>query len=213
MEWYSEDIEKILLASLLGAIIGLERELSGKAAGFRTLILVSIGSTLFTIVSLNMARTGMISGDRIASNIVTGIGFLGAGLIFKGEKGVRGLTTAATVWAAAAIGMSVGDGEYEIAIAATILVWVVLVVFFRLQLMFDAMMVTREYHIVYDSTSATQLSYDDYFDIKKHRLLERKELKKPEGIEYIWTIRAPKRIHDAALKILLHDPKVKTLEY
>lgn len=213
MDWFSEDIQKILLASLLGAVIGLEREWSGKAAGFRTLILVSMGSALFTIVSQNMAMPGMISGDRIASNIVTGIGFLGAGLIFKGDKGVRGLTTAATVWAAAAIGMSVGDGEYYIAIAATVLVWTVLVVFFRLQLVFDAMMVTREYHITYDKADGASLDYQTFFDIKKHRLLESKQIKTRDGVQYIWTIRAPKRIHEAALEILLHDPKVKELEY
>lgn len=213
MEWYTHEVEKILLAALLGMIIGLEREWSGKAAGFRTLIVVSVGSALFTIVSKHMAEPGMASGDRIASNIVTGIGFLGAGLIFRSDKGVRGLTTAATVWSAAAIGMAVGDGEYYIAISATVLIWLVLVVFYRLQLVFDAMMVTREYHITYDGNADKALDYQDFFDVKPHRVLDNKHIKTKDGFRYIWTIRTPKKKHDAALQLLLHNARVIELDY
>ncbi|OSZ79473.1 hypothetical protein CAP35_14840 [Chitinophagaceae bacterium IBVUCB1] len=213
MEWYTHEVEKILLAALLGMIIGLEREWSGKAAGFRTLMLVSVGSALFTIVSKHMAEPGMASGDRIASNIVTGIGFLGAGLIFRSEKGVRGLTTAATVWAAAAIGMAVGDGEYYIAVSATVLVWLILVVFYRIQLKFDAMMVTREYHITYDGSTENVLHYYDFFEVRQHNVLENKQIKTTNGLRYIWTIRAPKKKHDAAIQLLLHNARVIELDY
>lgn len=213
MEWYTPELEKVLLSALLGAIIGLEREWSGKSAGFRTVILVNIGATLFTIVSNAMAEPGTSGGDRIASNVVTGIGFLGAGLIFKSDTNVRGLTTAATVWASAAIGMAVGVGAYEIAVMSTILVWAVLVIFFRLQLIFDDMMITRQYHITHEGNDGKELDYSQYFQVGKRRILEHKQIKTKEGLVYIWTIRASKKKHDDALKILLHDPKVTSLEY
>ncbi|MGZ5135759.1 MAG: MgtC/SapB family protein, partial [Flavitalea sp.] len=100
---------KITIAFFLGGIIGIEREYLNKAAGLRTLILICIGSCLFTIFSILI---GVDSRDRIASNIVTGIGFLGAGVIFKEDNRVKGLTTAASIWVTAAIGMGIGSGYY-----------------------------------------------------------------------------------------------------
>lgn len=99
-------------ALLLGALIGLEREYSHKAAGLRTHMLVSLGSAIFTYFSLNLAQGG---GDptRIASQIVTGIGFLGGGVILRQGATVYGLTTAACIWATAAIGMGVGAGKWQ----------------------------------------------------------------------------------------------------
>ncbi len=213
MEWYTPELEKVLLSALLGAIIGLEREWSGKSAGFRTVILVNIGATLFTIVSNAMAEPGTSGGDRIASNIVTGIGFLGAGLIFKSDTNVRGLTTAATVWASAAIGMAVGVGAYEIAVMSTILVWLVLVVFYRLQRLFDDMMITRQYRITHEGADGVELDYDKYFNVPERRVLESKLIKTREGLVYLWTVRASRKKHDEALKLLIHDPKVTSLEY
>lgn len=213
MEWYTPELEKVLLSALLGAIIGLEREWSGKSAGFRTVILVNIGATLFTIISSAMAQPGTSGGDRIASNIVTGIGFLGAGLIFKSDTNVRGLTTAATVWASAAIGMAVGIGAYEVAIMSTVLVWSVLVVFYRLQLIFDNMMITRQYRITHDGIDGVELEYANYFKVASHRVLENKLIKTKDGLVYLWTVRTSKRKHDDALKVLLHDPRVTSLEY
>jgi len=213
MEWYTPELEKVLLSALLGAIIGLEREWSGKSAGFRTVILVNIGATLFTIISNAMAEPGTSGGDRVASNIVTGIGFLGAGLIFKSDTNVRGLTTAATVWASAAIGMAVGIGAYEVAIMSTVLVWSVLVVFYRLQLIFDNMMITRQYRITHDGIDGIELEYNNYFKVASHRVLENKLIKTKDGLVYLWTVRTSKRKHDDALKVLLHDPRVTSLEY
>jgi putative Mg2+ transporter-C (MgtC) family protein len=105
-----EIIGRLALGAFLGAFIGLERELRGYPAGVRTVALVALGSTLFTEVS---RITG--TEDRIAAGIVTGIGFLGAGLIFREGYTVRGITTAATIWAAAAIGMAVGRELYLVA--------------------------------------------------------------------------------------------------
>lgn len=97
---------RISLAFGLGAIIGIEREYLNKAAGLRTLILISLGSCMFTIFSILIAER---TPDRIASNIVTGIGLLAAGVIFKEDTRVKGLTTAASIWVTAAIGMGLAE--------------------------------------------------------------------------------------------------------
>ena len=108
-------VGRLLLAGFLGGFIGLERELRGYPAGIRSLALVTIGSCLFTDVSRLMG-----GDDRVAAQIVTGIGFLGAGVIFREGYTVRGITTAATIWSAAAIGMSIGIGLYIVAILGSI---------------------------------------------------------------------------------------------
>lgn len=114
-------LARLALAAFLGAFIGLERELRGYPAGVRTVALVTAGSALFTEVS---RVTG--TEDRIAAGIVTGIGFLGAGLIFREGYTVRGITTAATVWSAAAIGMAVGRELYLVAGLGSLLVFILL---------------------------------------------------------------------------------------
>jgi putative Mg2+ transporter-C (MgtC) family protein len=118
---------RLLLAAGLGAAIGLEREYRQKPAGLRTNILIAVGSALFTIVSIALARGGG-TPDRITAQIVTGIGFLGGGAIIRSGSSVHGMTTAATIWMNAAIGMAAGAGEYQLATVATVLTLVVLVV-------------------------------------------------------------------------------------
>ena len=118
---HNEIITRLIIAFLAGAIIGAEREYMSKAAGFRTLIMISLGSAIFSIASILMGSAE--SHDRIASNIVTGIGFLGAGVIFKEENKVKGLTTAASVWATAAIGVVIGNGNFLLAGVGTVLVF------------------------------------------------------------------------------------------
>jgi putative Mg2+ transporter-C (MgtC) family protein len=118
---------RLTVAAVLGGAIGLERELRDREAGFRTHMLVCVGSALFTIVSAYGFSEFLESGDpviradptRIAAQIVTGIGFLGAGAIIRQGLSIRGLTTAATLWVAAAIGLAAGAGYYSGAIAAT----------------------------------------------------------------------------------------------
>jgi putative Mg2+ transporter-C (MgtC) family protein len=117
---------RLLLAAGLGAAIGLEREYRQKPAGLRTNILIAVGATLFTTVSLLSVRSGG-SADRIAAQIVTGVGFLGGGAILRGRSTIHGMTTAATIWVNAAIGMTVGVGAYVQAAAATAITLVVLV--------------------------------------------------------------------------------------
>lgn len=120
-----EFLFQILLSALLGGFIGLEREYRQKPAGFRTHLLVSTGSTLFTILSIEAFRnfgSTVFDPSRVASNILTGIGFIGAGAILHHEDRVVGLTTAAGLWLTAAIGMAVGTRFYTIAVATTIII-------------------------------------------------------------------------------------------
>jgi putative Mg2+ transporter-C (MgtC) family protein len=123
-------ILKIMLAAMLGGIVGLERELSHKEAGLRTNILIAIGSTLITILSFKIAALAPGADPaRLTAQIVSGIGFLGAGAIIQARFAVHGLTTAATIWTVAAIGIAVGSGFYLLAFVVAILVVIVLTVF------------------------------------------------------------------------------------
>lgn len=121
---------KILLAAILGAIIGIERTHRRKAAGIRTFMLVALGSALFSLLSVSgfsAAGAGVnFDPSRVASQIIVGVGFLGAGIIFVKNNKIEGLTTAAGVWVSAAIGMAVGLGFYLLAVYATFLVVLVL---------------------------------------------------------------------------------------
>jgi putative Mg2+ transporter-C (MgtC) family protein len=119
---------RLLLAAGLGAALGLEREYRQKPAGLRTNILIALGAALFTIVSLMAGRSAGGSTDRIAAQVVTGIGFLGGGAILRGRATVHGMTTAATIWVNAAIGMTAGVGAYGMAVAATVITLIVLLV-------------------------------------------------------------------------------------
>ena len=122
----NDDLIKVGLAVLCGGLLGLERQYKNKIAGFRTIILICLGSALFTIV----AQT---SGNLAAMNIVTGIGFIGAGVIFKDNVGVSGLTTAAVIWVSAGIGMVIGSNDYLLGVISTLAVLVVLVLFSLLE--------------------------------------------------------------------------------
>ena len=125
MDWPG-DLIGIVLAIFFGSAIGFERELSGKAAGLRTNVLICLGAAVFTIISRE------IGGDthsitRIAAQIVTGVGFLGAGAIIQDRGGVHGLTTAATIWLVASIGMACGANFYALALITTLIAMGVLI--------------------------------------------------------------------------------------
>jgi putative Mg2+ transporter-C (MgtC) family protein len=144
-------ILQVLAAFLAGGLLGLEREYYSKPAGFRTMILISVGSCLFTIISITFSA----NPDRIAANIITGIGFIGAGVVFKEGMNVRGITSATTIWMAASIGMCIGVQYYRLAAAVVILVLVVLVILTRLEEVFDSLHQVKQYTIrfkAYDYT-------------------------------------------------------------
>jgi len=118
---------RLLLSVIFGGSIGYVREIKKKAAGLRTHMLVCLGSAIFTLVSIYMGEMGgSADPTRIAASVVTGIGFLGAGAIFQTGGSVKGLTTAASIWVCAAIGLAVGAGYYDIATFSTILALIVI---------------------------------------------------------------------------------------
>ena len=133
---------RLLLAMLLGGIIGAERERKNRSAGFRTHILVTVGSCMFMIVSISMPMmistmpNGIVNNadpGRIVAQVVSGIGFLGAGAIIQDKGKVRGLTTAASLWVVAAIGLAVGAGMYVTAISTTFFLFLILSVFAKFE--------------------------------------------------------------------------------
>lgn len=143
IEWELEIIARLLLSVGLGAVIGIERESLNKSAGFRTHVLVAVGACLFMTISLSVPFVRypgdaavdyrIADSSRIAAQIVSGIGFLGAGAIMRSGMNVRGLTTAASLWAIAAIGMAAGAGMYITAIVGTFLIYISLTYFAKLE--------------------------------------------------------------------------------
>ncbi|MBI5038027.1 MAG: MgtC/SapB family protein [Candidatus Kerfeldbacteria bacterium] len=134
-------IIRIGLSLLLSGIIGLERKFYHKPAGLRTNIMVSLGATVLMLISLSAINqydpNGVVDITRIAAQVVTGIGFLGAGAIIQGRGSIHGLTTAAGIWVVAALGMAVGLGMYTIAFIATAAALIVLVVLGRIEFRFE----------------------------------------------------------------------------
>ncbi len=129
----STDVEmilRLLFAAAMGALIGLQRELAGKHAGLRTHAIICLGAALFTVVSIEGFKgSDLVDASRVAAGIVTGIGFLGAGTIMRGESGtISGLTTAASIWIADSIGIAAGAGLYIIATAAVALTVLILAI-------------------------------------------------------------------------------------
>lgn len=141
MEFIPEnnDLISIGVALLAGSLVGLEREYKNKSAGFRTIVLICLGATVFTVAS----RFGVGSDDRIAANIITGIGFIGAGVIFKDKFSVMGLTTAAVIWVVAGIGMLAGIGYYGLSVVIAIITVIVLSLFSRVENLMETVFLTR----------------------------------------------------------------------
>ncbi len=146
-EPFTSYLMRLVVALLIGGAVGLEREFKGKPAGMRTNMLICVGSCLIMIISIEIARTAVQTSDpgRIAAQVVTGIGFLGAGTIIRSQFHIVGLTTAATIWALSAIGLAVGAGYTLLAVVAAILITITLVVIGMIE---DRLDTKRSYHVI-----------------------------------------------------------------
>ncbi|MFB2120130.1 MgtC/SapB family protein [Parapedobacter sp. 2B3] len=155
MEFLPEDNDLVAIgvSLLAGSLVGLEREYKNKSAGFRTIVLICLGATAFTIVS----RFGVGSDDRIAANIITGIGFIGAGVIFKDKFSVMGLTTAAVIWVVAGIGMAAGIGYYSLALSLSVITVIILSVFNKVENAMERLFLTRTIYVGFHDTDAHNL--------------------------------------------------------
>src|SRR5918996_6385136 len=186
MDIFTENLIKLGLAILVGGIIGAEREFRDKAAGFRTLILITVGSTLFTIFSASMDPG--FTRTRIAANIVTGIGFLGAGAIVREHGRIGGLTTAATIWLAAALGMGIGAGELIFVAASALIVIIVLLVFPRLEVWIDHIRESRTYKIVVSAANVEKIDkIHEAFTTHELTVYEHHQSKTGNAIVGTWT--------------------------
>ncbi len=206
----NEELLKLAISLLIGSLLGLEREYHNKPAGFRTIALICVGATIFTILSMELGNG--ISQDRIASNIITGIGFIGAGVIFKTGNSVAGLTTAATIWIAAALGMATGAGNYTLACSGLLIALLVLALFERIQ---DKLRWFHERRIYTVVTVQRSEMLEVEAELKsKHLTFQRlKEKRSAEGLSFQYEVtgRAPNlRLFEA---YLLQHKGVESYEY
>jgi putative Mg2+ transporter-C (MgtC) family protein len=206
----TEILIRFLLAALWGGIVGTEREYRSKSAGFRTMIMISVGSCFFTIMSMVIGDPN--NPDRIASNIVTGIGFLGAGVIFRGENRVNGITTAASIWAVAAVGMGIGAGYYFAAAAASLLIVVVLALLPYGEKLIDHFNLQMSYEIHCDFSIEKRVYFEQLF--KDHRLKIHlvKEAKEANELSVRWQVQGRRENHDRITAIIIADQTVRRLE-
>ena len=208
----SEILIRFLLAALWGGIVGLEREYRSKSAGFRTMIMISTGACFFTIMSKAIGDPA--NGDRIASNIVTGIGFLGAGVIFRGgENRVSGITTAATIWAVAAIGMGIGAGYYFASASASVLIIFVLTILPYAENKIDKISQTKTYLIQRSFTNDAVQLYENM--MQQHKLLFKRTslVKQRDIITLTWEVRGAAKKHDEFCSAISKDEMVQRFEY
>lgn len=209
-------LSRLALAVLLGGIVGIERELSGKPAGLRTNILICLGSALLMDLSINVgiAGDGTRIGDpaRIAAQVVSGIGFLGAGTILQARGSVVGLTTAATIWAVAAIGLAVGAGRKTEATAAALLVTLVLtalgwlerwILSFR-RAVNATLRLRRDAHF----EDVTAIFRASQIEIQTKKVSE-----EADGLVYQLQLVGPSRQYDRLAEELMHRSEVTSFEF
>ena len=201
---------QLALATLLGGAIGLERELGGKPAGLRTNILICIGSALYTQLSLSMVH-GAADATRVAGQIVTGVGFIGAGTILHARGAVVGLTSAATIWVVAAIGVALGAGHYAEALLSTLVVLIVLQGLGRIEIVVERH--STKSHITVHARPDGEPLDDLETVIRRTGLkIERHESRR-ENVDLVvdFDLSGPKRLHDQCMIALLHHPAVRTV--
>ncbi len=212
MDILTTDLIKLGIAVLVGGVIGLEREYQYKAAGFRTIILITVGSTLYTIFSVTLAGENELT--RIASNIVTGIGFLGAGTILREGGRIGGLTTAATIWLAAALGMGVGAGEIDFVLAATAVTLVILLFFPRMVSWVDKIREARTYKIeICDCDFDRVEQLHKLFKSCRLRVADTHIVLNGEALISEWRTVGTPWNQDKFVRTLLQDKAVCKLEY
>jgi putative Mg2+ transporter-C (MgtC) family protein len=213
MQVVADDLVKLLLALVLGGLIGWERELYDKPAGFRTNTLICVGSTLFTIFSLKIGIIPGTDSARIAAQIVSGIGFLGAGAIIRRGEAVLGLTTAATIWFVASIGMGIGAGYYVISSVGTALALAILFVFRKFENLVDRIHTTRTYHVIVLAEDDAVRELSLVLDSCGLRVLGNKQVKSDNRYFYEITLSGKRAEHTPLLEKLLKSPTVKEVRY
>jgi putative Mg2+ transporter-C (MgtC) family protein len=201
---------RLMLSLAIGTLIGIEREYRSKAAGLRTMIIICLGSTIFTQISTLIGGT---SHDRIASTIVTGIGFLGAGVIFKDGFSVSGLTTATTIWICAALGMAVGAGQYFISLVGSVIVLFVLTLLEKVQRIIEKMHQERAYKITFLECG----NYNELIENEVSKLAlkfrKKRELKEENKSVLHYEVSGSEKKLDELNIFLKNNKAIKSYEY
>ena len=197
-------VSALLIAVLLGGGVGLQRELRGKSAGLRTNILICVGAALFTQMSQSMA---LLAGDptRIAAQIVTGVGFLGAGAILHSKGHVTGLTSAATIWLVAAIGMAVGAGAIYEAAGAALLVILVLGVLGRVEAYLRTQQEVTHLALEVEADPEKVIALEQIVERAGLELEQLRSERVGDKILVDLAMRGPKRLHDKAKRDLMRS--------
>jgi putative Mg2+ transporter-C (MgtC) family protein len=207
---YPDDLVRLLAAFVLGSLLGFEREFHHKFAGLRTIILICVGACLFTIFSYRLA--GDSDPTRIAAAVVTGVGFIGAGVIIHEGGEVRGLTTASTIWLAAALGIGAGGGFLLFSFIATVMALIVLWGLPRVERRIEQLRVIRSYEITFASDAASRAHVQDQF--RRAGLSFEQESEEKRGVEMIctWIAHGSPEAHQRFKDALLADPQVLAYE-
>lgn len=206
-----QDVYRLLVAAGVGGLVGLEREFHDKPAGFRTNMLIAIGAALFTMFSRKMAGDGTADQTRIAAQIVTGVGFLGAGVILRDRLTVYGITTAATIWAVASLGMGIGAGYVGLSLVATAVILVVLMLLDRLEKAIDSLRRAHHYTIMFESSEAAAAEVDMILNQAGLRIRSTRSHKAGELTTLDLQVVGNRRGHSAASQQLMASPHVKSV--
>jgi putative Mg2+ transporter-C (MgtC) family protein len=210
MHHINSEAIRLFASLLLGGVIGLEREISDKAAGLRTNILICVGACLFTLVSMRMFD---IRDAHVVAQIVAGVGFLGAGSIMREGDKVTGLTTAATIWTVAAIGMAVGAGYLNLGATVTLIVLFVQLAFTQLDILIDDWRERHTFRIVskLDQTGIEEI--ENAFAKAKVVIMRRKVMKKNNLYYSEWFTTGGRAAQDRVKVTLLQSPSVLEVTY
>lgn len=205
------DIIRIGAALLAGALIGLERELRDKSAGFRTMIFICVGAALFTVLSENMSPDG--DSSRLTAAIVSGIGFLGAGAILRDGLRVAGLNTAATIWLTAAIGMTFGAGEFLFGAMITAVTMIILWVFPALEHAIDHIIEEDTYEIIFPVDFKKLESIQTTLKYMGLKVLYHRHYKKGEMMICKWEVLGSPQAHEKFINYLIADKDISEFRY
>ncbi|MGL5151640.1 MAG: MgtC/SapB family protein [Clostridium sp.] len=223
-----EVILRLLLAILIGGMIGYEREFKNRAAGFRTHILVCIGATVISLIQLKMAEQSLnlitnnpelaevlkVDFARLGAQVITGVGFLGAGTIIHTKGSIRGLTTAASLWVVACLGLGIGMGYYEVVIVGGIGIFITLVALKKFQSKFIARVRKKVIRVNCSMDKGALQFIEDTFHqnglvVEKIEFLheEDRETHNPRELAVLYTLNVPKFIHMETIlsRLSVHD--------
>jgi putative Mg2+ transporter-C (MgtC) family protein len=205
-------VARLIVAAVLGCVIGLERELRHKAAGLRTNMFICMGAALFTVLSAAMAQVWGGDHTRIAAQIIPGIGFIGAGSILHSRGSVTGLTTAATVFVVASIGMAVGAGFYVLAVFATIVVLVGLLILGKLESRFHLKPLSIAYEVIGEDAEAVLSAVNKALEQQQHAMQNVQIGRTDHTYRVQFTVEAPESQQQTLLKMLRQAPALKNIQ-